>query len=153
MKRITIILIIALFFACKTPKPTAQVSVETRTTVTERLVPVPVPADSAVLTALFECDSSYNVLLKNYAEIKTQRMESEFSFSNNLLNYKTIKPADSIRVVEQTVEVEKEVPVKVPVPYEVNIITGWQWFQIWTGRILGGLFCIWLIFKILRKWK
>lgn len=153
MKAIKVIFLLLLLASCKAPAPVTQVPIETRTTVTERLVPVPVPADSAVLEALFECDSNYNVLLKSFNEIKSQRMESNLGFSDGKLSYEAKKPADSVQTFERTIEIEKEVPVEVPVPYEVNVLTGWQWFQIWCGRIFGGLFLLVAVFKTVKKWK
>jgi len=34
---------------------------------------------------------------------------------------------------------------------EVNRPNGWQWFQIWTGRILAGLLAVWLAVKLIIK--
>jgi hypothetical protein len=33
-----------------------------------------------------------------------------------------------------------------------NVLTGWQWFQIWAGRLLAGLLLIALIIFGLRRW-
>jgi len=34
---------------------------------------------------------------------------------------------------------------------EVNRPNGWQWFQIWTGRVLAGLLAVWLAVKLIIK--
>ena len=55
--------------------------------VTERLVPVYLPPDSALLTALFECDSNNRVILKAYDELKSQGMNSHLTFEDGRLDY------------------------------------------------------------------
>jgi hypothetical protein len=36
---------------------------------------------------------------------------------------------------------------------EVNRLTGWQWFQIWTGRIAMMLAGVWLAYKVFIRFK
>lgn len=155
MRFINCIVILLFFAGCRVTKPAVvQVPVEARTTITERLVPIAIPGDSAVLIALFECDSNYNVLLKQFNEVKSQRLGSELSFAAGRLDYNVTKPSDSVHVVERAIEVEREVPVEVPVTTTVNVLTGWQWVQIWLGRIAAGVFILSLILSaITKKWK
>jgi hypothetical protein len=47
----------------------------------------------------------------------------------------------------------KEIPLRVDVPIEVNKITGWQWFQIWTGRIFMFLWLIVIIYLAIKVLK
>jgi hypothetical protein len=43
------------------------------------------------------------------------------------------------------------VPYPVDVIKEVNVITGFQNFQMWTGRILGLILILWVFFRIRKK--
>jgi len=45
-----------------------------------------------------------------------------------------------------------QVPFQVEIPYEVNIVTGWQNFQIWLGRILLVFLIVFFGFKLLKRY-
>jgi hypothetical protein len=145
---------IIVFISCGTSARVHEIPVRTNTVVHERLVPVALPADSAVLTALLECDSLNRVRLVEISELKSRRVESGFTLSEDkrdsgdnrdvgdaagkqaLLVYRIRTVHDTVRVAARDSIVYKDVPVTVEVPVEVNVLTGWQWFQIWTGRIV-----------------
>lgn len=155
MRNIAYLIIIVLSLgACSSSRKAKsnliQVPVMEKIQVNNRLVPVYIPPDSATIKALFECDSLNNVRLKELTELKSSSATTDFTFQNNTLRYKADFKRDSVRVQVRDSIIEREVPVEVPVPYEVNILTGWQWFQIWLGRILGGLLLIFVGFKIAK---
>ncbi|KAA6336272.1 hypothetical protein EZS27_015559 [termite gut metagenome] len=101
--------------------------------VTERLVPVYLSPDSAMLYALLECDSDKQVVLKEYYELKSQSVQSDFSFENGGVVYKTKTVHDTIYLRARDRIVYKPVPV----PGEkVNYLTFWQQFWIYAGRLL-----------------
>lgn len=129
-----------------------QVPVMEKIQVNNRLVPVYIPPDSATIKALFECDSLNNVRLKELTELKSSSATTDFTFKDNTLRYRADFKKDSARVQVRDSIIEREVPVEVPVPYEVNIVTGWQWFQIWLGRILGSLLLIFIGFRIAKMY-
>jgi hypothetical protein len=130
--------------------------VRTETVIKERLVPVEIPADSAVLAALLECDSSSQVRLVELNELKSGRVESDLSLSpviyskQTSLNYRAIIIRDTVHVAARDSIVYREIPLRVEIPVEVNRITGWQWFQIWSGRIF---LIVWLITIIYLGFK
>lgn len=82
----------------------------------QRLVPVELPADSAWLTALFECDSSYNVLLKSVIEKKSKGVESSITYVQGELRYKVIRTTDTVYIPVRDSTTYREVPVTVEVP-------------------------------------
>ena len=138
--------------SCRGPKNASRALVSLPgNLVTERLVPVYLPPDSALLTALFECDSNNRVILKAYDELKSQGMNSHLTFEDGRLDYNLeavhdtvyLPAKDSIVYVPQEVEVIKE----------VNHITWWQetWMRI--GKILFSLLVLWLVWKYIRKFK
>lgn len=138
-------------FSCKSPKPAVLPPAEYREIIVERLVPYALPADSTQFYALLACDSLYNVVLKEFSEYKSGRIESQLSLNQDTLSYNTYHPPDTVYVkVADSSRVEK-IPYAVKVPVEVNKLTKFQSTQIkiaWGVEIAGLLY---LIFGI--KWR
>jgi hypothetical protein len=112
--------------------------------VTERLVSVFLPTDSATLYALFECDSDKQVVLKEYNELKSRSVQSDLTFEKGKLDYKIIAVHDTVYLRAQDRIVYKPVPV----PSEpVNYITFWQQVWILAGKILAAALVIVCILK------
>lgn len=153
-KHLILLFALATITGCATwrkPKRTVQpIPLLQKVTVNNRLVPVYIPPDSATLKALFECDSMNNVRVKEITELKGSMTDTDLSFENNELRYraKTNRPPTLVPVRDSIID--REVPVEVLVPYEVNVLTGWQWFQIWLGRIFGLLLVIFLGSKFVK---
>jgi hypothetical protein len=141
--------IIILMAGCRSVQ---MVPVETRTTVVERLVEVHTPADSAWLRAWLQCDSNYRVMLCGIDERKTSGMETSLTLSNNKLSYRVTRVSDTVYIPARDSIVVREIPLRVEIPVATNRLTGWQWFQVWTGRVLLGLLLI-LIFYCVIRWK
>lgn len=156
MKRLLAVLLIMLTLSCSTTRKyrsnLIQVPVMEKIQVNNRLVPVYIPPDSTTIRALFECDSMNNVRLKELTELKSSGTTSDFSFQNNILHYRADFKKDSVKVIVRDSIVEREVPVEVRVPVEVNIITGFQWFQIWLGRVFSALVIILLGIKAVKSY-
>ena len=66
--------------------------------VRNRLVPVYLSPDSALLTALFECDSTGRVLMQEVEELKGKAMETDLSFKDGKLDYKAKAVPDTVYV-------------------------------------------------------
>ena len=146
-----LIVFFCVLYGCKTTVPVTEVPVKTEIVVRERLIPVSLPKDSLMLVAFFECDSNYNVLLRAYNEEKSKNIASSFGFGNNLLNYKAITVRDTLFIVEKDSFVYRDVPLKIPVPYEVNKVKGWQYFLIWCGVIALAGFLILIVIKLVKR--
>lgn len=126
MKNVLILLIAITLFSCNRKTLPQQVPVKSTELVRERLVPVPVPGDSSLMSALFACDSLNNVYLRAISERKGKSIETGVSFENNRLIYKTVYKHDTILVpVTDTIR-ETEVPIMVEAPVEVNRLKWWQ---------------------------
>jgi len=147
-----IFLISLLFVGCKTAQtPIVTVPISYKETIVEKLIPVINPADSANIVALFECGAERQVILKQWNEEKSAHIRSLFSFKNGQLNYKATTNPDTIFIKGKDRIIEKEVPLRVEVPIEVNKITGWQWTQIYAGRLLLGFALAFGIFKFIKS--
>ena len=117
--------------------------------VTERLVPVYLSPDSALLTALFECDRNNQVVMKAYNELKSAGVESSLSFDNGKLDYKANAKHDTIYIPAK----DSIIYVPTPVPGEtvyINRLTWWQQAQIYLCRLLA---IILLIIYLPSLWK
>ena len=137
-----------------------HVPVETRIEVVERLVEVPIKADSALLVAYLECDSNYNVLIRSVSDQKTAGIQSAFTQSKienqkSKIEYRVVRVPDTLYIPVRDSTFYKEIPIEIPVPGpQVNYLTGWQYFQIWCGRIsiLSAIILIaWVIIKYTRR--
>lgn len=152
MRNLLFLLIAITLFSCNRKTLPQQVPVKSTELVRSRLVPVPVPGDSSLLSALFACDSLNNVYMKEISERKGKSIETGLTFENNRLIYKTVYKHDTILVpVTDTIR-ETEVPIMVEVPVEVNKLKWWQKSLAWAG----GLFMVygaWLILNLIARVK
>ena len=113
MRKIVFIAFLLLLIGCKTKHPVIQVPVKTVERKVTTLVPVFIPGDSALLRAVFECDSLNNVLLKSFDETKGGGVGSNLQFKDGVMDYKADFKPDTVYLPSDTVYTEKEVPVVV----------------------------------------
>lgn len=117
--------------------------------VRDRLVPVYLSPDSALLTALFECDSTGRVLMRQVEELKGKGMETGLSFQDGRLDYTAKHVPDTVYVPgkDSIIYVPQEVKVEV----ETNRLTWWQetWMRI--GKISISILALLLGLKGVRK--
>lgn len=85
MRSVLTLLIAIALFSCNRKTLPQQVPVNSTELVRERTVPVPVPGDSSLLSALFACDSLNNVYLQAISEQKGKSVESGVKFENSRL--------------------------------------------------------------------
>jgi hypothetical protein len=89
---------------------------------TERLVPVYLSPDSAMLFALLECDSNKQVVLKEYRELKSRNLQSDISLSNGKMEYKVKTLRDTVYIPAKDSIIYQPVLVS----GQVNDLTPWQ---------------------------
>lgn len=173
---VTIAVIFLLASCCKqlTPQTTANTKDSVRTEVKYQLIEkikdttIYVGADSSLLVALLECDSTGSARLIQINKLKAGRTARPAAISLNSNQLLVKCNIDSFAVYAQVKDryqlkdtgsfqnksaqsvIIKEMPV--------NYVSGFQWFQIWTGRIfllLLLLYCGWQLastkFSILKK--
>jgi hypothetical protein len=148
--------VFSVCIGCRTSVPVKEVPVRTETRVVERLVPVSVPADSAVLSALLECDSANRVRLVEINELKSKNVKSDISLSTNAkgdaeLNYSAKTVRDTVYIPAKDSIIYKDVPVYVTVEKPVNFLTGWQWVQVYLGRIFLIAVAAFAVFAAVKK--
>ena len=117
-----------------------QVPVKTVEREVTRLVPYRLPGDSVLMQAVFECDSANNVLMTSLQETKS-KLTTAFRFRGGVLDYRAMKPPDTVWVKSDSVIINREVPVIVEVPKIEYMQTRFQkvFFYIGLMTVVGGL--------------
>lgn len=162
-KLIGLLLFVLIFTSCKTKQHTSTsntTSTEDITIVHDKLTPVALPRDSAMIRAYFECDSSFNVVLKELKEIKSRNIQASFDYSSGLFEYDLRTGGDTVYIPgkdyykrintrtyttktitkTKTVKVEKE-------------LSGWERWQMKSGKIFMFLCCIAVLYAIFHYRK
>ena len=147
------LLLFILLSACRSrPEVTIPPS-EIREKVVERLVPYALPEDSTRLTALLECDSLNQVIIKELNEVKSGKIQSDLSLDGGKFSYGTYHPPDTVYVPAKDSIVYRKEPYPVEVPIKVNELTREQTFQVWIARTGEAVLLIYFLFGIGGKWK
>jgi hypothetical protein len=152
---ILVLIVLALFSCSRKTVPVLTATRDTaNTTIREKVVrvEVPVPADSSVIQALLACDSIGNVYMRTIEQLQGERIKQDVKLENNKV---TIKASDNAKEVHETSTSDSIKYVyrekAVPYPVEVNKLTSWQSFQIWTGRIVLILLLLFGIYRMALK--
>lgn len=148
MKKYLLIILVVFFAGCKVKTPIVQVPIKTIERRVSTLVPIFVGNDSASISALLECDSLNNVILKDLAEAKSKNMKSDFSFEDGRLNYNAKTERDTVYIPSDTVFFDKEIPVTVEVvkkEYRMNKV---QTVFFYIGLITAMGLLSWLVIKL-----
>jgi len=137
MKHCLIIVLMTLLLGGCAPKlQTRYVPIATNTVARERIEQVPVSPDSAMLQALFECDSNNAVIMSRYNEIKTTGMQSSLEFSQGRIIYKTNTVHDTINVTVHDTIIDRQTPIEVEGPTQyINKLEWWQEALMWAGVV------------------
>jgi hypothetical protein len=123
--------------SCRTPKPSVTTVTEYDSIFVEKLVPYPLPEDTARIRALLECDENGKVVLRWFDEEHTKRVKLQFkldSLGNLLANFETARDTVYLPVKETTVG--KKTMTQSIVTREVEEkLNWWQKLFIWTGGV------------------
>lgn len=154
-----ILLLIALFIlgGCRTVEKVIVRNDTIRSTVIrERLrdTIITVMGDSSAVSYLIECQNDKAKLVELIStsmgartappkvEIKDRILTAKCNVDSMAI-YMSWKERDTTKVTSITVA---------PEPIRENYLTGWQWFQVWTGRILAAVAVLFVgIWWIRRK--
>ncbi len=161
MKHLTIFFLCSLLFTITSCKPKQQL-IDTTADITseliiqhDKLTPVALPTDSIQLKARFECDSNYNVVLKELNEIKTRNIQSVYDWRDGFLDLRIRTGGDTVYIPgtdfysrinkfhKRTITLQKTVKVE-------KKLTALQKLEIAAGKLLFMLFGIGLIWFIVK---
>lgn len=146
-----------VLMSCRTSKQGTSVSNERDSIYVEveKLVPVPLPADSAAIRALLECDENGKVVLKWFDMATSKNVQLQFqldSMGNLLTNFKV--PLDTVYIPSKETSVStttKKQEVKtVEVEKKLN---KWQRFCVRFTTVTLIIAGISLILFVRRKFK
>ena len=116
-----------------------------------KLIPYRLPGDSLSMIAFFECDSANNVLMTSLEETKSQ-LSTAFKFRDGVLDYRVMKPPDTVWLKSDSVIINKEIPVYVEIPIIEYRQTEWQQLRTKIGDITLIALALLGIWKVLRKY-
>jgi hypothetical protein len=155
MKAVINILFIAIAMlfthSCKSPETIIRyVPLQNDSIVIEKPVPVQLPPDSASLTALFECDSLNNVVLKDIAQLEGRNLQLLASFDALRGELKVLanQPADRVYLLGKETIIRQQIPVEVEKPVYINKLYSWQKLLMWTGAICLAILIVTIILKL-----
>lgn len=121
--------------SCRTPKPSVTTVTEYDSIFVEKLVPYPLPEDTARIRALLECDENGKVVLRWFDEEHTKRVKLQFkldSLGNLLANFETAR--DTVYLLVKETTVGKKTMTQSIVTREVEKkLNWWQKLFVWTG--------------------
>ena len=110
----------------------------------DKLIPYPMPVDSASIRALMECDENGKVVLRWLDMANTKNVELMFaldSLGNVIANMRV--PRDTLYLPSKEVYVDRKIEVPIPVEKELS---RWDTFKIevggWAIGLLSGLVVI-----------
>ena len=152
MKNITVLILTLLVCSCCGSKLAVTGAKETVTVVeTLRDTVVMVETDASMVSALLECDENRNVVIRELLELRSGKhvRPPQMVIRDNVITATAV--VDSFDIYLSWKEREKHVESIRTVTVKSNELTGWQWFQVWTGRILSLLFFVAAVF--LRRLK
>lgn len=154
MKYLLYICIAFILIGCRTKLPYVPIESYTDSIYIDRLVPYPLPADSASIRALMECDENGKVVLRWLDLSNTKNVQLMFvidSLGNVISNM--VVPRDTIYLPSKEIYVDRKIEVPVPVEKELSHwekvkmdVGGWA-IGVLSGMILLGIgyVVMWLI--------
>lgn len=100
--------------------------------------------DSALFNALIKCDSTGKAYVAIINQLQGERVNQSINQNSQGKDLEIeIKAKDNakekikVTVLWDTLYIYKQKPIPYKVEVPVNYVSGWQWFQIWLGRILA----------------
>lgn len=148
-----------LVASCK-PKQNVTEKTYTDTLITkEKVVAMPIRPDSALLDVLFRCDSLNRVMMVELETKNTSGLSNDIQFKSGRLKVSTIKPADSVRVVQKSVYrrtkiTEKHLKIyqirKMVYRTKIKTVQVWGFFD-YVGFFFTVFISIFLIIKLKKQ--
>jgi hypothetical protein len=150
-----VVIIATLLTACRTPQQAAERETvyRTDTVVSTHIVTVTTPPDSASIEALLRCDSAGNVLIDALVieQSKNADLFAELDKMGRLIaKFKSQPDTVYVSVTDTTITTtDKQTEVKVVEVERKRTI--WESFLIVCGLIGCMIFCIFVVWKIIKN--
>lgn len=142
LRCIVLIMVGILFLSgCRTKIQSVAIESRTDSIYIDKLIPYPMPIDSASIRALMECDENGKVVLRWLDMANTKNVELMFaldSLGNVIANMRISR--DTLYLPSKEVYVDRKVEVPIPVEKELS---RWEKIKIeaggWAIGLLSGL--------------
>lgn len=111
-----------------------------------------IPPDRAYLKAWVECDENGKLLMKKIENYEAgERVKPKIIVRDNYVEIEC--EVDSASIAHHWIETHTKAvdSNKEVTTVEINVLTGFQWFQIWGFRILGGLLFLYIAIRVVIK--
>ena len=153
MKKYLFIALITLFVTgCKCAKPVVVSETET-VTITETLrdTTIIIERDASMMQALLECDENNNVIVRELFEWQSGKhiAPPRLIIRDNIVT--VTAEVDSFAVYIAWKQREKVTANTNTIVIKENELTGWQWFQVWAGRIATCILAVILAIIIIKN--
>ena len=135
---------------CKAPQRVVEVPVKTIEREVTRLIPYRLPGDSVLMQAVFECDSANNVLMTSLEETKS-KLTTAFKFRGGVLDYRVMKPPDTVWLKSDSIIINREIPVIVEVSKVEYRQSRFQRIFFYLGLIMSAGGLTWLAGLITKR--
>lgn len=139
-------------FGCRTKIQPVAIESRTDSIYIDKLVPYPMPADSASIRALMECDENGKVVLRWLDIANTKNVELMFkldSLGNVIANMRVLR--DTLYLPSKETYVDRKVEVPIPVERELS---RWEKIKIevggWAIGLLSG--CLIVCVSYVVRW-
>ena len=148
------ILLMLFFVSCKTQAPIARTDTVTKTIIKERVRDTTIfITDSAGFRALLECDSLGQVRVKQIQDFYAgQFVKPKIVIKDNYIKLDCQIDSAKIFLMWLRRDTLYSVRSSSVVIQKENYITGFQWFQIWSGRVFFALLMVFLGVKVLKRY-
>lgn len=144
MKTITfyfIVCFLILFTGCRSRIQYVPIESKAESIYIDRLTPYPLPADSASIRALMECDENGKVVLRWLDMANTKNVQLMFTIDSlgNVISNMVV-PRDTIYLPSKEIYVDRKIEVPVEVERELS---KWEQFKMnvggWAIGLLSGI--------------
>lgn len=151
---LVILVLIVLSFSCKTIAPTASITTSTK----DSIIYIPKDTtiyltDSAGFRALLECDSVGKIRVKQIQDYYAgQFVKPKIIIKDNYVQLDCKVDSAKVYVAwkeKHEISISSTNTVKVD---RQNYLTGWQWFQVWCGRIGISILLIVVIIFVIKAY-
>lgn len=145
---------LSLYFSlssCQSPAAVSVLTHRTDSVYIDKLIPYPLPSDSASIRALIACDENGRIALRRLETANTKNVQLHFSVDSlgKIMAAMKIK-RDTLYLPSKEIRVTQEVEIPVPV---APSLSRWETFKMETGGwaigLLSGLgiLAAWYIFR------
>jgi hypothetical protein len=154
-----IILLSACLFAlclagCKTQAPIARTDTVTKTVIQELVKDTTIYlTDSAGFRALLECDSLGQVRVKQIQDYYAgQFIKPKVVIKDNYVTLDCKIDSAGVYVYWKERHESKEQTITTVNVVKENYVTGFQWAQIWAGRVFVLLLLLYVAYRVLKRY-